>query len=104
MNETADAAHPFKLATSPSRGFLNSSFNETPTSRAREGRPQAKMHPDDLARLGLADGASIRDGQRARRDQRCARKAFDGVQRGVVIVEGMQPNDMLPRAARASTR
>ena len=33
--ETADAEHPFRLATSPARGFLNSTFNETPTSRAR---------------------------------------------------------------------
>ena len=31
--------HPFRLATSPARGFLNSTFNETPTSRNREGRP-----------------------------------------------------------------
>ena len=33
--EKADAAHPFRLATSPSRDFLNSTFNETPTSRAQ---------------------------------------------------------------------
>ena len=38
--EEADAEHPFRLATSPARGFLNSTFNETPTSRAREGRPR----------------------------------------------------------------
>ena len=38
--EEADAAHPFRLATSPSRGFLNSTFNETPDSRAQNrGRP-----------------------------------------------------------------
>ena len=30
--EEADTAHPFRLATSPARGFLNSSFTETPTS------------------------------------------------------------------------
>ncbi len=51
VNERTDTRHPFKLATSPSRGFLNSSFNETPTSRNREGKPRARMHPDDLARL-----------------------------------------------------
>ena len=38
--EEADAEHPFRLATSPARNFLNSTFNETPTrSRARSGRP-----------------------------------------------------------------
>ena len=37
--EEADEAHPFRLATSPARGFLNSTFNETPTSLpARSGR------------------------------------------------------------------
>ena len=37
--EVADAEHPFRLATSPARGFLNSTFNETPTSLAQEKRP-----------------------------------------------------------------
>src|SRR5271167_660825 len=56
VNEGADAAHPFKLATSPARNFLNSSFNQTATSLAREGRPCALMHPDDMAGLGLREG------------------------------------------------
>ena len=48
--EEADDAHPFRLATSPSRGFLNSTFNETPTSRAQNrGRPDVMIHPDDAA-------------------------------------------------------
>ena len=69
--EEADAAHPFRLATSPSRGFLNSTFNETPTSRAQKrGRPEVMIHPDDAAALGIADGARGRARQRARR--RCA--------------------------------
>jgi anaerobic selenocysteine-containing dehydrogenase len=38
--EEADAEHPFRLATSPARGFLNSSFTETPTSLATERRPR----------------------------------------------------------------
>ena len=56
INENADKAHPFKLATSPARNFLNSSFNQTPTSVGREGRPTALMHPTDMADLGLRDG------------------------------------------------
>src|SRR5690606_25784104 len=35
VNEPADAEHPFRLATSPARAFLNSSFTETPGSRKR---------------------------------------------------------------------
>jgi anaerobic selenocysteine-containing dehydrogenase len=48
--EEADAAHPFRLATSPARNFLNTTFNETPTSRAKEGgRPEVMIHPADAA-------------------------------------------------------
>ena len=36
--EEADEAHPFRLATSPSRSFLNTSFNETPSSHCPRGR------------------------------------------------------------------
>ena len=47
--EEADEAHPFRLATSPSRSFLNTSFNETPSSQAREGAPSVMIHPVDAA-------------------------------------------------------
>ena len=58
--EEADDAHPFRLATSPSRGFLNSTFNETPSSRAQNrGRPEVMIHPDDAGALGIADGAEV---------------------------------------------
>ena len=102
VNEKADARHPFKLATSPARGFLNSSFNETPTSRQREGRPRAKIHPHDLARLGLADGEAIRMGNE-RGEIGLWAQAFDGVQPGVVIVEGVQPNTAFPDEAGINT-
>ena len=90
--EKADAQHPFRLATSPSRDYLNSSFNEMPTSRARHGPPRVKMHPDDLAALGIADGARVRMGNE-RGEITLAAEAFAGVQRGVVIVESIAPND-----------
>jgi anaerobic selenocysteine-containing dehydrogenase len=91
VNEKADTAHPFRLATSPARSYLNSSFNEMPSSRRREGRPRAKIHPADLARLGLADGAKIRMGNE-RGEIILHAEAFDGMQPGVVIVESIPPN------------
>ena len=91
VNEKADTAHPFRLATSPARSYLNSSFNEMPSSRQREGRPRAKIHPADLARLGLADGAKIRMGNE-RGEIILHAEAFDGMQSGVVIVELIPPN------------
>jgi anaerobic selenocysteine-containing dehydrogenase len=55
--EEATDEHPFRLATSPARHFLNSTFTETPTSRAKERRPEVMIHPLDAApRQGIADG------------------------------------------------
>jgi anaerobic selenocysteine-containing dehydrogenase len=90
--ETVDDAHPFRLATSPSRSFLNSTFNETPTSLAREQNPSVMMHPDDAAPLGLSDGQKVVLGNR-RGEVRLRVKLFDGVRRGVVIAESIWPND-----------
>jgi anaerobic selenocysteine-containing dehydrogenase len=90
--ETADDAHPFRLATSPSRSFLNSTFNETPTSRAREQRPTVMIHPADAASLGIADGDKAVLGNQ-RGEVRLRVRLFDGVRRGVVIAESIWPND-----------
>jgi anaerobic selenocysteine-containing dehydrogenase len=83
---------PFRLATSPARTFLNSSFNETPSSRKREGRPTVLVHPDDLAALGLADGVKVSLGNK-RGIVSLHAKAFAGIRRGVVIAEGIWPNE-----------
>jgi anaerobic selenocysteine-containing dehydrogenase len=90
--EEADQAHPFRLATSPARSFLNSTFNETASARAREGRPCVCVHPDDAAALGVSDGDKVILGN-ARGEVRLHAKLFDGVQRGVLISEGIWPND-----------
>ncbi len=92
-HEQADEAYPFRLATSPARTFLNSTFNETPGSRAREGRPSVLMHPDDLTALGIADGAKVKVGSR-RGEVTLHAKAFDRLRRGVLIAEGLWPNHL----------
>jgi anaerobic selenocysteine-containing dehydrogenase len=89
--EEADVEHPLRLATSPARGFLNSTFNETPTSMAREVRPNVMIHPEDAARFGIADGAKVVLGNR-RGEVRLHAKVSDGVRRGVVIAESIFPN------------
>jgi anaerobic selenocysteine-containing dehydrogenase len=89
--EEADAGHPFRLATSPARQFLNSTFTETPTSRARERRPEVMIHPDDAEPLGIADGDKVVLGN-ARGEVRLHAKRFDGVRRGVLIAESIFPN------------
>jgi len=82
---------PFRLVAAPARSFLNTSFSETPGSKKREGRPTALVHPSDLAELGVASGDLIRLGNE-RGDVLVHCGSFDGVQRGVVIVEGVWPN------------
>jgi anaerobic selenocysteine-containing dehydrogenase len=89
--ENADAEHPFRLATSPARSFLNSSFQNTPSSIAKEGRPELKIHSDDADALGIADGSRVQVGN-ARGDVIMHARFFEGLQRGVVISEGLWPN------------
>ncbi|MCP5084609.1 MAG: molybdopterin oxidoreductase family protein [Alphaproteobacteria bacterium] len=91
VTENADAEHPFRMATSPARNFLNSSFNETPTSIEKEGRPELYVHPEDLTDLGLEDGQKVVIGN-TRGQVRLHVSAFEGVQRGVVIAESIWPN------------
>jgi anaerobic selenocysteine-containing dehydrogenase len=89
--EETDEAHPFRLATSPSRSFLNTSFNETPSSQAREGKASVMMHPLDAASLGGADGDAVTLGN-TRGQTTLIAKLFDGVRRGVLIAESIHPN------------
>jgi anaerobic selenocysteine-containing dehydrogenase len=89
--EEATPEHPFRLATSPARNFLNSSFTETPTSRKREGRPTVFVHPDDAEAAGIADGHLVVLSN-LRGEVRLHAKLFDGVRRGVLVAESIWPN------------
>jgi anaerobic selenocysteine-containing dehydrogenase len=89
--EVADTTYPFRLATSPARGFLNSTFNETPTSLALERRPEVMMHPEDAAAAGIVDGDYVVLGN-ARGEVRLHARIFGGVVRGVLIAESIWPN------------
>lgn len=89
--DEGDDDHPFRLITAPSRHFLNSSFTETPTSREKEDRPTALIHPEDCAVLGIDAGDRVRVGNR-RGSVVVHADPFDGLQRGVVVVESVWPN------------
>lgn len=90
--EVADAAHPFRLATSPARSFLNSSFSETKSSHEREGRPEVMIEPSDAERLGITDGDIVRLGNQ-RGEISLHAKIVKGARPGVLIAEGLWPND-----------
>jgi anaerobic selenocysteine-containing dehydrogenase len=93
--EEADSVYPFRLATSPARNFLNSTFNETPSSIARERRPEVMIHPDDAAAAGIADGEAVVLGN-GRGEVRIHARFFAGTRRGVLIAESIWPNDAYP--------
>ncbi len=89
--ERASEAEPFRLVTAPARSFLNSTFNETPGSRGREGRPTVMVHPEDAAALGIGEGDVVRL-RNARGAVRLHASLFAGVQRGTLIAEGLHAN------------
>jgi anaerobic selenocysteine-containing dehydrogenase len=82
---------PFRLATSPARNYLNSSFTETRTSIEKEGRPEVLVHHEDAAALGISDGDKVRIGN-DRGDVLIHAALSDAVLKGVVIVESVWPN------------
>ena len=89
--EEATADFPFRLVTAPARSFLNSTFTETPSSLAREKRPELMIHPDDAAALAVDTGDLVRVAS-ARGEVLLHVQLFDGVRRGVVVAESIWPN------------
>jgi anaerobic selenocysteine-containing dehydrogenase len=89
--EEATPELPFRLVTAPARNYLNSTFTETPTSIRREGRPTVKIHPADARDLDIAGGQRVRLGNN-RGTVMLHAELFDGLRRGVVIVESIWPN------------
>ncbi len=84
-------AEPFRLVTAPARSFLNSTFNQTPSSVAKEKRPTVMIHPDDADRLGIADGDRVRIGNE-RGSLVIHAAVAASMQPGVLISEGLWPN------------
>ncbi len=100
--EAETEEYPFRLATSPARSFLNSSFTETPGSVAKEGRPEVMIHPLDAEPRGIADGDWVK--LRNHRGEVFLRaRLFDGVRRGVLIAEGIWPNKAHPKGRGINT-
>jgi len=89
--EEATPDMPFRLVTAPARHYLNSTFNETPTSVRREGQPTIMIHPMDATELGICDGQIASIGNK-RGAIRIHAKYFKGLLRGVVIIESIWPN------------
>ena len=89
--EAASEACPFRMITSPARSFLNTTFTETPGSRAREVRPSVMLHAEDAARLGIAEGDAVEVGN-ARGAVTLHARLGRATHPGVIVVEGIWPN------------
>ena len=90
--DDGDPERPFRLVPAPSRSFLNTSFNNTPSKhrprgKADRARPSARRLPGS----GSRDGDRIRIGN-GKGSVVVHARAFDGMQTRVVIVEGLWPN------------
>ncbi|HET8997407.1 MAG TPA: molybdopterin oxidoreductase family protein [Acetobacteraceae bacterium] len=91
FEHTSDAC-PFRLMTSPARSFLNTSFTEMASGRKREGRPTVMLHPDDAARLEIADGDAVKLGN-ARGEVVLHARVTGGMQPGVLVAESIWPSE-----------
>lgn len=84
--------HPYRLVAAPARQFLNTTFTEMETSRKREQRPTALLHPEVMAKLGIDEGELIELGNARGRVRLHARPA-PAQHPDTVVVESIWPND-----------
>lgn len=91
LEETTDDA-PFRLVTAPARGFLNSTFNETPRSRSKEGRPTVMVNARDAHTLSIDEGALV-ELWNARGRVRLHAMVSDRIAPGTLVSEGLHAND-----------
>jgi anaerobic selenocysteine-containing dehydrogenase len=91
INEKVSPEVPFRLSTSPSRSFLNSTFSETTGSQKRQPTPKVFIRPDDAAANGIADGARVALGNH-RGSVELTAEIFPGLPPGCLIAEGVHPN------------
>jgi anaerobic selenocysteine-containing dehydrogenase len=91
INEKVSPEVPFRLSTSPSRSFLNSTFSETTGSQKRQPTPKVFIRPDDAAANGIADGARVALGNH-RGSVELTAEIFRGLPPGCLIAEGVHPN------------
>ena len=90
--EKSSKKFPFKLVTAPAHNFLNSSFTETNASKSIEKKPKIKIHSKDMEKLNIKNNEIIEIGN-DRAKLKIHTEAFDGILPGVVIVEGVWPNE-----------
>ena len=95
VNDQCSDQLPLKLVAAPSRGYLNSSFNNSPSSVRREKKPTLKLHPATAKRHGIESGRSATIGNRQGSITATA-DTMENMQRDTVVLEGIWPAAAFP--------
>ena len=93
--DNTSTAHPLRLVAAPSRGYLNSTFTQSPSSIRNQKYPQLKINPATAQKLGLADGRKVRVGNR-RGSVTLTARWVENTQVDTVVVEGIWPAAAFP--------
>ena len=91
ITDNTSEKYPYRLVAAPARQFLNTTFTETTTSVKQEKKPTLLIHPHDLQSLSIEDGKRVKISN-CFGDVVVHVKSFEGVQRGVIVMESIWPN------------
>ncbi|MGI9311142.1 MAG: molybdopterin-dependent oxidoreductase [bacterium] len=93
--DQATREHPLRLVAAPARGYLNSTFTQSPSSLKHQKHPQLQINPATAQRFGVADGEQVVIGNR-RGSVTVAAKYIADIQADTVVVEGIWPASAFP--------
>ncbi|MGE0257219.1 MAG: molybdopterin-dependent oxidoreductase [Alphaproteobacteria bacterium] len=92
QEERDRARWPLRLLTAPGYFQAHTAYSGVEFLRRREGPPYCVLHPEEAARRGLADGATVRL-HNERGAVGLLLRVSDEVLPGVVLVPGQRPDD-----------
>lgn len=93
--DNISAEHPLRLVAAPSRGYLNSTFTQSPSSIQHEKRPQLKINPTTAQKFNITDTQKVCIGNRLGSVTVTAKYSAN-TQADTVVVEGIWPASAFP--------
>ncbi len=93
--DNTSSEHPLRLVAAPARGYLNSTFNQSPSSIKYQRRPQLQINPATARQFGIGEGRRVVVGNRRGSITLTARYA-ENIQMDTVVAEGIWPASAFP--------
>lgn len=87
--------HPLRLVAAPARGYLNSTFTQSPSSIKYQKQPQLQINPATAKKIGVADQQKVKVGNQ-RGSVTVTTTFHDNIQADTVVVEGIWPAHAFP--------